>query len=297
MSEWFAIDFETATWDRASACAVGVTAVSNRAVVERRRWLIQPPRNEYDPWNIEIHGITPADTADAPTFPSVWSEVEAYIDGRMTVAHYAGFDMGVLRAECYQHGLQPRHLPYACTVVMGRRQWRGLPSYSLPWVCEHLDIDLNGHHNPSADATACAEIGIRLLTDLGVETFDEAARALEIRLGTFGTVDVRCRSKTARFADANTEADPDHPFYGARMVFTGTLSNWTRAEAAQVVADLGASCLRGVSTKTDYLVVGVQDPTKLRDDGLSGKMRKAAELATRGAEIQILTEVEFLQML
>jgi DNA polymerase-3 subunit epsilon len=130
MSEWVAIDFETATSERASACALGVVAVAAGAMFEHRRWLIQPPENEYDPWNTAIHGIGAADTVDAPTFPQVWAEIETFIGGRSMVAHNAGFDLSVLRAECRVHGLSPRDTPYACTLVLGRRQWHGLPSYA-----------------------------------------------------------------------------------------------------------------------------------------------------------------------
>jgi DNA polymerase-3 subunit epsilon len=297
--EWVAIDFETATSDRASACALGAIVVRDGRLVDDRRWYIQPPGNAYDPWNVAIHGIGPSDTAGAPTFRDVWPEIEAFIDGRLVVAHYAGFDLGVLRVECAAHGVTPREVPYACTVVLSRRMWRGLPSYSLPWICDHLDIEFHGHHNPGADAQACAEIGARLLTELEVATFAEAADRLQVRLGAFGPVDIRCLAKhTGKVrASPNPNADPEHPLFGVSIVFTGALSRWTRAEAAALAADRGAVCMTGVSKKTDYLVVGIQDPRKLRADGLSGKMRRAAELASAGVEIQILTEMEFERLL
>jgi len=299
VNEWVAIDFETATSNRASACALGATVVQDGLLVAHRRWYIRPPGNAYDPWNMAIHGIGPSDTAGAPGFPDAWPEIEAFIDGRLVVAHYAGFDLGVLRAECFAHGITPREIPYACTVVLSRRMWKGLPSYSLPWVCDHLDIDLVDHHDAGADARACAEIGARLLAELEAATFAEAADRLQVRLGAFGPTDARCLAKHTGKARAspNPDADPEHPLFGVSIVFTGALSRWTRAEAAALAADRGASCMTGVSKKTDFLVVGIQDPSKLRADGLSGKTRRAAELAAAGVEIQILTELEFEQLL
>ncbi|HEU4721747.1 MAG TPA: exonuclease domain-containing protein [Gemmatimonadaceae bacterium] len=299
MYEWVAIDFETATSSRASACALGATVVRDSGLAERRSWLIQPPGNAHDPWNTAIHGIRPSDTAGAPSFREAWPEIEAFLDGRLVVAHYAGFDLGVLRAECFAHGLTPQEIPYACTVVMGRQMWRGLPSYSLPWVCDHLGIDLLDHHDAGADARACAEVGMRLLAELDVATFAEAADRLKVRLGAFGPLDVRCLVKHAGKvrASPNPDADPEHPLFGVSIVFTGTLSRWTRAEAAALAADRGAACMTAVSKKTDFLVVGIQDPRKLRADGISGKMRRAAELARAGVEIQILTELEFERLL
>ncbi len=260
--------------------------------------MIQPPDNEYDDFNVAIHGIRPEDTAHAPTFSEAWPEIESFIAGRMIVAHYAGFDLSVLRSECAAHRVTPQEVPYACTVVLGRHVWKGLPSYSLPWVCDHLRIGLADHHDPSADATACAEIGLRLLADLGVTTFAEAAAELDVRLGLLGPSDVRCVSRSRKVrASPNPDADPEHPFYGVSIAFTGTLARWPRAEAAVLAADRGARCVTSVSAKTDYLVAGVQDPRQLRPDGLSGKLRRAAELAASGVEIQILTETEFAQLL
>lgn len=47
--------------------------------------------------------------------------------------------------------------------------------------------------------------------------------------------------------------------------------------------------------KTDFLVVGVTDLARVRD-GLSGKMRKAFDLAEAGTGIEIIDEAEFLKM-
>ncbi|MFA4929550.1 MAG: exonuclease domain-containing protein [Patulibacter sp.] len=96
-ASWVAIDFETATQSRASACAIGIVTVEDGVVVAEREILIQPPGNEYDGFNIAIHGITPEDTAYAPTFAEVWPEIERAIDGRLVLAHNAGFDLSVLR--------------------------------------------------------------------------------------------------------------------------------------------------------------------------------------------------------
>ena len=42
------IDFETATSNRNSACAVGIVTVENRIITEEYYTLIQPPNNEYN---------------------------------------------------------------------------------------------------------------------------------------------------------------------------------------------------------------------------------------------------------
>ena len=95
---WAAVDFETATSSRSSACALGVVIVEDGRELHRQAWLIRPPGNRYDVGNVAIHGIRPVDTEDAPDFSRVWSEAMAMIEDRPLVAHNAPFDVGVIRA-------------------------------------------------------------------------------------------------------------------------------------------------------------------------------------------------------
>jgi DNA ligase (NAD+) len=71
---------------------------------------------------------------------------------------------------------------------------------------------------------------------------------------------------------------------GKTFLFTGTLTQFKRSEAEQMVEDKGGSILGGVSSKLNYLVVGADAGSKLE---------KAKKLGT----VTILTEVEFLEMI
>ena len=113
---FIAIDFETATGRRASICEAGICVVRDGRVAETRSWLVRPQGNCYSYWNIQIHGIHPEDTAGAPEFPEVWSEISAYLkDCPVLVAHNAAFDMGCIRHSL--EGLPPLgqvKLPSSC---------------------------------------------------------------------------------------------------------------------------------------------------------------------------------------
>ncbi len=45
---WVAIDFETATREANSACALGLAVVRDGRIERAESWLIQPPFNEYE---------------------------------------------------------------------------------------------------------------------------------------------------------------------------------------------------------------------------------------------------------
>lgn len=80
----------------------------------------------------------------------------------------------------------------------------------------------------------------------------------------------------------HVQASSSHPLYGKRIVFTGTLEHMGRSEAKQKAETLGAKVVGSVSSKTDYVVVGI-------DAG--SKEAKARELG-----LTILSEAEWLAM-
>ncbi len=166
---WAAVDFETATFSRASACALGVVIVEDGRELHRQAWLIRPPGNRYEAGNIAIHGIQPADTERAPDFETVWSEAMTMIADRPLVAHNAAFDVGVIRRSCQEFELQPPTSDYVCTVQLSRRTWPELSAHKLPIVAGHVGAQLD-HHDALSDAAACSTILHACLDVAGVPT-------------------------------------------------------------------------------------------------------------------------------
>ena len=155
MTTFAAIDFETASHARDSACAVGVVIVERGEIVRRLYELIRPPSREFA--FTHIHGLTWDDVKDAPGFDEVWAGIASEIAGiRFLAAHNAPFDRGVLGACCATYGLPVPAQPFVCTVRLARERWDIHPT-KLPDVCRHLGIDLR-HHQADSDAEACARI-------------------------------------------------------------------------------------------------------------------------------------------
>jgi len=89
----------------------------------------------------------------------------------------------------------------------------------------------------------------------------------------------------------------NHPLFGKNIVFTGELKSLDRKIAMQKVVDLGAVVKSGVSAKTDFVVVGIQDKALVGASGISTKESKAYELKSKGHNIQVVNEQDFLKML
>ena len=162
MSTFVAIDFETATTRRDSACAVGLAAGCNGRVVLARTYPIRPPTAQFT--FTDLHGLNWEDVHDAPTFAELWPTLSAWIDDAAFVAaHNAPFDRSVLHACCARYRLRLPRTPFTCTVQLARAQW-GIRPTKLPDVCRRLRIPLR-HHDAGADALACARIVLSAQAD------------------------------------------------------------------------------------------------------------------------------------
>ena len=301
-----AIDFETANSFRGSPCAVGLVKVVDGRVVDTRRLLMRPPEgyDEFDPFNIELHGITPAMVRREPRFADRLPEILAFAEGLPLVAHNAAFDMGVIRDACAVSDLPCPATSYACTLVFSRMTW-SLLSYSLPWVAEAAGVSFDHHHDPEADARAAASILLAIAHHYGATTLEEIAAATHAWLGTM-TADDRGRGSAVNpngsgrgdVPAVNPNASPDHPFYAREIVFTGELGSMTRAMAWDRVAEVGGQPAPAVTKHTSVLVVGYQNAAMFRPgEVLSAKARKARDLRERGQEIELMPEVDFLRLL
>ena len=93
---FIAIDFETATANRASTCEVGLAFVEDGPVRETKSWLVKPPSYPcFAPFNISIHGTHPADVANQPTWAKLWPQVRPLLKGQLVIVNNAGFDFSV----------------------------------------------------------------------------------------------------------------------------------------------------------------------------------------------------------
>ena len=162
-----AIDFETASEARASACSIGLAWIEDGAVVRVEERLIRPPGMRFSSFNIAIHGIRPEDVADQPEFPDVMAEFFDDFHGAAMIAHNASFDFSVLRASLDFYGLAYPELSYYCSVKLAQRHWPDLPSHRLNSLADHLGLSFS-HHNAAEDARVCALATLAMAEEAGV---------------------------------------------------------------------------------------------------------------------------------
>lgn len=153
-----AIDFETANMERTSVCSVGIVVVRGGKIVDKFYSLIKPEPNYYTFRCSQVHGLTKADTENAPYFPEVWAQIEPKVAGLPLVAHNKSFDESCLQAVFEAYQMDYPNYKFHCTCQTARRLFPELENHQLHTVAAHCGFDLENHHHALADAEACAAI-------------------------------------------------------------------------------------------------------------------------------------------
>ena len=148
-------------------------------IVQTKTWLIKPPSFPYfHPRNIDVHGITPAEVANAPTFDEIWYEAEKLLYGNFFVAHNASFDASVLRGCLDYYGIFKPKMDYLCSIQVAKKSWKNIPKYGLKSLAEAHQIKFN-HHRAGDDAEVCAKIALLGFERLMLTSNDEIKSLLK----------------------------------------------------------------------------------------------------------------------
>lgn len=128
----------------------------------------------------KVHGIGPAQLADAPSLISLWPELKRRLAGAVVVAHGKGTEKRFLRA-FPGHGFGP----WIDTLLLARAAWPDLTDHSLGALCETLGLanDVRSHvpkkswHDALFDAVASLVLLEHLINALSLE--DHPVQCLE----------------------------------------------------------------------------------------------------------------------
>lgn len=105
-----------------------------------------------------VHGITGEDVADAPRIRERLDHITQALNGRVVVAHNAGFDVAFLRAEYERAGWDMPWVPTICTMQAGRVYLPNLHRHRLGDCCEACGVQLTDAHSALGDARATAGV-------------------------------------------------------------------------------------------------------------------------------------------
>lgn len=137
--------------------------------------LVNPERS-IPPAIVAITNITWEMVKDAPRFADVCDQLLGVLEGHVFVAHNANFDWRFLSAEIERVTRRPLKGRRLCTVRLARRLLPQLSRRNLDALSKYYGVENGARHRAGGDATATAQILLRLLDaarDRGCDTLDD----------------------------------------------------------------------------------------------------------------------------
>ena len=299
MIKLLGVDFETANYQRASACSVGLhlKELGSENILFSKEVMINP-ECEFNDMNVRIHGITEKDVCDSPCFSAVYELICSLVDDdTYIITHNASFDMSVLRLSCERYGLPYPCVKFICTLVLSRALQPDLSCFRLDYLSDYFNLGSFHHHNALEDSIKCIELFEMLFKLSGSSSVTEMLKENNISTGRMhedSYISCACgyRSNQNKIIrkEKSTMKINSELLEGKIFVFTGTLCRYERSELPDLIAQGNGIFADNVTQKTDYLVVG--------DGGCStGKHKKAEQCLSSGGKIQIIGEADFYKML
>lgn len=306
MEPFVAIDFETANQQRASACAVGLARFDAQGeLVAQLTTLLRPHSSmgHFHAINISVHGITPKDVEGAPEWAEIFPQVTEFMEDLPVIAHNMAFDGSVINRLAELYGLPGVENHRLCTLRLARKLLAGqLERNSLNLVFNHYFPGHQfAHHQAAADAIAAGQVFAQMQREHGYGQLLELCPPNgQVRRGNGSAVN----GSRATQVDAQNLADLLQTYEnsaairGEKICFTGKLSRGKRADLQELISVLGAKPSPSVTKQTTMLVVGMADPSQwAAGASASRKMAQAEKLRQDGADIRVLGEEQFFDLL
>lgn len=281
--KFIAIDVETANSDMASICSIGA-AVFENGQLSNEWYTLVDPEDYFDPVNVSIHGIEENMVAGSPSFSALTPTINQLLEGAVVVTH-THFDRVAMQQAGVRHGFSPLRCNWLDTARVARRSWADCAQkgYGLAAVCRRIGYEFQ-HHHALEDAKAAGHVLLAAMAETGLDLD-----------GVLRRVNQPINPESSSSGRVARDGNPEGPFYGEVIVFTGAL-NIPRREAADMAASVGCEVAPNVNKKTTLLVVGDTDVTRLAGHEKSSKHRKAEELIAGGFPIRIIRETDFREL-
>ena len=288
--DYVALDLETTgldpEWD--SIIEIGMVRVRRGEVVAEYSTLVNPGM-PIDDFIAELTGITNDMLAAAPALPEVLPAARDFLGDDIILGHNINFDINFIYDNCEYQGLKPVSNGYIDTMRISRRVLPDLKHHRLGDSVNALGVDHAQAHRAIGDCHATIGCYKALLAHIDAGAGREAYITEVSRHGAQ-------RSDLHALTADGTAVDEMHPLYGKHCVFTGTLAKMVRLDAAQAVVNVGGLCDNGVTKDTNFLILGASDYSKIKD-GKSNKLKRAESLIAKGADLQIISENVFYDLM
>ena len=232
-----------------------------------------------------LTGITNDMLVTAPEFVEIRDDFMSFLGDSIIVGHNVNFDINFVYDEVYRETGKIFDNNYCDLLRISRRLFPKLPNHKLLTIAESLNVTVENSHRALDDCFT---------------TFRCFEKCRDYVIDNNIDLDLFLKPKKQNLKEVHTAKntfDETHIFYGKVCVFTGKLEYLKRADAAQLVVDVGGSCDNNVTAKTNYLILGDNDYCQSIKGGKSNKQKKAEKLILGGQDLQIMPESVFCEIM
>ncbi len=176
INKFIAFDIEMPSQHMSRISAIGITVVCDGEITEKLYYLVNP-ETPFDPYVIDLVGITPEMVENEPAFPEIWEKIKDIMSDGVLVAHGAPGDMKTLCGCLKSYGIEWKDkAQYICTCRVGLEVYKEYEHYSLDYMCDTLGFPLK-HHHALSDSEGCAMLMLHYInkgvdTDSFIQEFD-----------------------------------------------------------------------------------------------------------------------------
>lgn len=249
------------------------------------------PKYEVDEYITELTGITNEMLESAPSIEEKIDEFIRFIGESLIVGYNVNFDINFIYDNLLRIKGKEFKNSYVDVMRIARKALPELPHHRQKDIANYYGINTDGSHRALVDCEICNDCLIKLKETI------ELSSTLEEFIKSYRNSSGNHKGTSARNIVANEATfNENHPLYGKVCVFTGTLEKMVRKQAMQIVADLGGIPADSVNKKTNFLILGNNDYCKTIKDGKSSKQKKAEKMILDGADLEIIPEQVFYDL-
>lgn len=291
-NDYVVVDLETTGLDYHWDNIIEIAAIRfrNGKEIERYEQLVSIDR-ELPSFITTLTGITAEMLQGCPRIDQVIKDLSVFLGSDIIIGHNVNFDMRFLATAYAKHlGIE---LSNSCvdTMRIARKVLPELQRYKLKDLATHYKIAYDGAHRSGVDCE---------ITNICYRHLRESILSQETEAdfqARFIHNNYPARSNARNIQPTINNINPEHPLYQKTVVFTGALSQMTRTEAMQIVANCGGICANGVTKNTNYLVIGTSDFISVSEGKKTSKMLKVEQLRAQGFDIATISENTFFDFI
>ena len=290
LERFVVIDLETTgydpRYDQIIECA-GIKVVNNK-IVDTFESLVKPTI-KIDSFITELTGISNDMVSMAKPIDAVLPEFIEFIGDDVILGHNIHFYINFIYDNLLEINGTKFCNDFIDTMRLARRVLPNLEHHRLKDIREHYHVDIEKEHRSLDDCICALNIYERLINEAESKNIDLSKK--KNYKNPFYNV------PKAKDSIPQCKPNQDSHIYNQNIVFTGSLEKMTRKEAMQLVANCGGNNEDRVTKKTNYLVLGNNAYSMKLKDGKSSKMKRAEQLINDGADLKIISEDVFFDLL